>query len=84
MAYDAKLRVRVDPEAKAEAARILSEKGFAMSKFSRLAVLRLIEAKGFRFRSRKSRPRSRDLSSWSDGAGYLINRPRFAVVEKVA
>ena len=49
MAYDGRLRVRIDPEAKAEAVRILSEKGLTMSEFTRLAIRRLIEAEGIPF-----------------------------------
>ncbi|WP_366417455.1 type II toxin-antitoxin system RelB/DinJ family antitoxin [Parvibaculum sp.] len=49
MAYDAKIRVRVDPEVKAEAMRILSEHGLTMSEFGRLALQRLNEAKGIPF-----------------------------------
>lgn len=49
MIYDAKLRVRIDREAKTEAVRILSEKGLTMSEFTRLAIRRLIEVKGIPF-----------------------------------
>lgn len=49
MAFDGKLSVQIDPEAKAEAMRILAEKGMTMSEFMRLAIRSLNQAKAIPF-----------------------------------
>lgn len=57
MAFDGKLSIQIDPEAKAEAVRILSEKGMTMSEFVRLAIRSLNEAKTIPFPFEAAAPR---------------------------